>query len=114
MAHIADAQFFLCGTAREGVSRTRGIEKSAVSKADIVKGLNDGFAYCDAAFAELTDASSSAIVSFIGQPRTKLAMLHFNTAHTFEHYGNLATYLRMNRIVPPSSESPPPAARPAP
>jgi uncharacterized damage-inducible protein DinB len=111
LAHIADAQFFLCGTAKEGVSRNRGIEKAAKTKADILKGLNDGFAYCDAAFAELTDASSAAMVPFFGQQRTKLSMLSFNTAHTFEHYGNLATYMRMNKIVPPSSE-PPPAAAP--
>ena len=108
-AHIADAQFFLCGTAKEGVSRNRGIEKSATSKAEIIKGLRDGFAYCDTAYAELTDASSAALVPFFGQQRTKLSMLSFNTAHTFEHYGNVVTYMRINKMVPPSSEAPPPA-----
>ncbi len=28
----------------------------------------------------------------------------FNTAHNYEHYGNLVTYMRINKIVPPSSE----------
>ena len=27
----------------------------------------------------------------------------FNTSHNFEHYGNLVTYMRLNKIVPPSS-----------
>jgi hypothetical protein len=27
-----------------------------------------------------------------------------NTAHDFEHYGNLVTYMRIKGIVPPSSE----------
>ena len=31
-------------------------------------------------------------------------VLAFNTAHNYEHYGNLVTYMRMKRIVPPSSE----------
>jgi len=104
LAHIADAQYFLCGTAKEGKSENRGIEKSKHTKAEIATALHEGFAYCDSAYAELTDASSAAIVTFFGQKRTKLSMLSFNTAHSFEHYGNLATYLRMNRIVPPSSE----------
>jgi uncharacterized damage-inducible protein DinB len=108
---MADGQFFLCGTAKEGVSRNRNVEKTAKTKAEIVKWLNEGFAYCDATYAELTDASSAATVTFLGQPRTKLSMLAFNTAHTFEHYGNLATYLRMNKMVPPSSE--PPSTAPA-
>ena len=30
-------------------------------------------------------------------------ILAFNTAHNFEHYGNLVTYMRINKIVPPSS-----------
>jgi len=111
VAHIADGQIFLCGTAREGKSRNNDVEKSATTKAEIIKGLQDGFAYCDAAYAELTDAKSAEMVNFFGQPRTRLSMLSFNTAHTMEHYGNLATYLRMNKIIPPSSE-PPPAAPP--
>jgi hypothetical protein len=26
--------------------------------------------------------------------------------HTWEHYGNLVTYMRLNGILPPSSEPP--------
>ena len=106
--HIADSQYFLCGTAKENKQSNPGIEKSALkTKAELLKALNDGFAYCDSTYAGLTDASSAAIVQFFGQNRTKLSMLAFNTAHSFEHYGNLVTYMRMNGIVPPSSERPP-------
>jgi hypothetical protein len=34
----------------------------------------------------------------------KLSILAFNTAHDFEHYGNLVTYMRLNKMVPPSSQ----------
>jgi uncharacterized damage-inducible protein DinB len=104
LAHIADANFGLCGNAKEGKFAPRGIEKSAKTKADIVKGLNEAFAYCDSVYAGLTDAASTATVSMFGQQRTKLSVLDFNIAHTFEHYGNLVTYMRMNGVVPPSSE----------
>jgi uncharacterized damage-inducible protein DinB len=106
--HIADSQYFLCGTAKENKQSNPGIEKSALkTKAELLKALNEGFAYCDSTYAGLTDASSAAIVQFFGQNRTKLSMLAANTAHSFEHYGNLVTYMRMNGIVPPSSEAPP-------
>jgi hypothetical protein len=32
-------------------------------------------------------------------------VLTFNIAHSYEHYGNLVTYMRLKGIVPPSSET---------
>jgi hypothetical protein len=73
---IADSQYFLCGTDKENRQWNPGVEKSALkTKVEIVKALNDAFAYCDATYAALTDAPSSEIVQFFGQNRTKLSML---------------------------------------
>jgi uncharacterized damage-inducible protein DinB len=111
LAHIADAQFYVCGVVKLGDSAktsNRKVEDTAKTKAEIMKWLHAGFAYCDALYAELTDASS-ATVNFFGQQRTKLSVLSFNTAHVNEHYGNLVTYMRMNKIIPPTSEAPPAA-----
>jgi hypothetical protein len=33
-----------------------------------------------------------------------LPVLAANSAHDYEHYGNMATYMRIKGIVPPSSE----------
>ena len=32
------------------------------------------------------------------------AVLAFNSGHTYEHYGNLVTYMRLNGITPPTSQ----------
>jgi uncharacterized damage-inducible protein DinB len=104
LAHIADAQFLLCGIASDGKMVMKGYEKTAKTKAEIVAALKAGFAACDAVYARLTDADAAGMVSWFGQQRTKLSVLDFNTAHGFEHYGNLVTYMRMKGIVPPSSE----------
>jgi uncharacterized damage-inducible protein DinB len=104
LAHVADAQFFLCGIAKEGKGGRRGFEKSATTKTAIVAALKEGYAYCDSVYASLTDASSAETVPWFGQQRTKLSMLSFNVGHMYEHYGNLVTYMRINKIVPPSSE----------
>ena len=104
LAHVADGQFVICGMVKDGKPVMKGFEKSATSKAAILQALNEGFAYCDSAYAGLTDASSIDMASFFGNQRTKLSILSFNTAHTMEHYGNMVTYMRMNKIVPPSSE----------
>jgi uncharacterized damage-inducible protein DinB len=110
IAHVADAQYEFCGVAAEGKSVSKGVEKTKKTKAEIVPALKDAFAYCDAAYANLTDAGAADMVSFFNMKITKLGAMDFNIAHTMEHYGNLVTYMRIKGIVPPSSEPRQPAA----
>jgi uncharacterized damage-inducible protein DinB len=110
-AHIADGQYEFCGLVTEGKSVSKNIENTQKTKALIVAALKDAFAYCDAAYAKLTDANASELVPFMGMRITKLGAMDFNTAHTMEHYGNLVTYMRIKGIVPPSSEQQPAAAK---
>jgi uncharacterized damage-inducible protein DinB len=113
LAHIADAQFAFCGIVKDGKPTVMNVEKTAKTKADIRKALDDSFALCDADWASLTDANSADIVQFRG-PVTKLSLMSFDTAHGLEHYGNLVTYMRLLNIVPPSAEeAPKPAGTPA-
>jgi hypothetical protein len=35
--------------------------------------------------------------------RTRFGMLNWNMWHTWEHYGNIVVYLRINGLTPPSS-----------
>jgi uncharacterized damage-inducible protein DinB len=109
-AHVADAQYEFCGVAAEGKSVAKDIEKTQKTKAEIVPALKEAFAYCDAAYAKMTDAGAAEMVSFFGMRITILGAMDFNTAHNMEHYGNLVTYMRIKGIVPPSSEPRPPAA----
>ncbi|MGP8245735.1 MAG: DinB family protein [Bryobacteraceae bacterium] len=109
-AHIADGQYEFCGVVAEGKSVSKNIEKTLKTKAEIVPALKEAFAYCDATYAKLTDANAAELVSFFGMRITKLGAMDFNTAHNMEHYGNLVTYMRINGIVPPSSEPRKPAA----
>ncbi|HTX35073.1 MAG TPA: DinB family protein [Bryobacteraceae bacterium] len=103
-AHVADGQYEFCGVAAEGHSVSKGIEKTDKTKAQILPALQEAFAFCDAAYAKMTDANAAEMVNFMGMRITKLGAMDFNTAHTMEHYGNLVTYMRLKGIVPPSSE----------
>jgi uncharacterized damage-inducible protein DinB len=104
-AHVADGQYEFCGAAA-GNHDEKGIEQSAKTKAEIVAALKTAFAYCDAIWAGMTDAKATEMIpAFGGIKITRLSMLDFNMSHTMEHYGNLVTYMRIQGIVPPSSES---------
>jgi len=107
--HIADAYFSMCSTAGGGTAPRTGIEQSVKTKADLAKALNDGAAYCQSVIAGMNDKKGAETVPFYFGPTPRLSVLYFTVTHSYEHYGNLVTYMRLNKIVPPSSEPPPPA-----
>jgi uncharacterized damage-inducible protein DinB len=104
VGHVADAQYYFCSTATGEPSPMKDIEKSKTSKADLVAALKDAVAFCNKAYAGMTDAQGSQTVKFMSYDTAKLTVLSVNTAHTDEHYGNMVTYLRIKGIIPPSSE----------
>jgi hypothetical protein len=61
----------------------------------------------------MTDATAVQMVKMFGSDAPRLSALTVNNMHDLEHYGNLATCMRIKGVVPPSSEQPP-QAPPAP
>ena len=102
LGHIADAQYLFCSAVLGEKAPESKSEKSWKTKAGLIEDLKTAFAYCDKAYAESTDAAKA--IKFFGRDSTVINTLDFNTAHNFEHYGNLVTYMRLKGIVPPSSE----------
>jgi uncharacterized damage-inducible protein DinB len=107
VGHVADAQYGFCSTATGEPNPMKDVEKTKTSKADLVAALKDAVAYCNKAYAGMTDAQGSQMVKLMNYDVARLAVLSVNTAHTDEHYGNMVTYLRLKGIVPPSSEKRP-------
>jgi uncharacterized damage-inducible protein DinB len=106
LGHVANENYVFCGVASGGKGPGGDFEKTA-KKADLQKALADSFAFCDEAFAGLNDQTGAAAAEIpqFELKGTKLSMLALNTAHDNEHYGNLVTYMRINKMVPPSSQS---------
>jgi uncharacterized damage-inducible protein DinB len=107
VAHVAGANYLFCAAARgeKAPFAEDHFEKTAKTRADIIKATTDAIAYCDAAFTALTDASAAQLVQQpFGEGQTpRAAVLVGEISHVNEHYGNLVTYFRINGIVPPSS-----------
>jgi uncharacterized damage-inducible protein DinB len=104
VGHIADVQLALCGNA-QGEHKMGDAEKTKTSKADLVAALKASFDYCDGVYDGMTDADAAKMVTMFGPRKaTKLAVLNFNLTHDQEMYGQLAVYLRLKDLVPPSSQ----------
>ena len=102
--HIADANFMICSMATGQKPDMENIEKTKTSKADLTAALAASFKFCDAGFETLKEANANDTVKFFFPgTHTRLSVLTFNTAHDFEHYGNIVTYMRLKGLVPPST-----------
>lgn len=83
-----------------------GSEKMT-SKADIVKFLKDSFTLGHRAMKTLTEAN---LTQRLKDPSggsnpgpTRLGAASLTVWHSFDHYGQMVEYLRMNGIIPPAS-----------
>jgi len=73
------------------------------SKAEIVKFIKDSYAYAHKAVATITAENATGEVQLPFGKFTRMGLGVLLTAHSFDHYGQMVVYLRMNGIVPPAS-----------
>jgi uncharacterized damage-inducible protein DinB len=112
VGHVADGQYIFCSSVREEKNPGLNVEKTKASKAELLAALKEAFAYCDRAYAGLTDDSAGDMVKSLGgRMHPKLGLMTINSMHNMLHYGNMVTYMRMKDVVPPTSD---PGFRPVP
>jgi hypothetical protein len=69
--------------------------------------LKDSFAFCDQAIAQLDDAKlgEAVTISFGGNSRTvaRAGMVLGHALDLADHYSQLANYMRLNNMLPPTA-----------
>lgn len=80
---------------------------SVRTKPQIIEYLKESFAYMHRAVAAIDEAKNPiptpAISPWPAGTATRLGVAIEDCVHTWDHYGQLVEYLRMNGIVPPAS-----------
>jgi uncharacterized damage-inducible protein DinB len=106
IAHAADTQMYVCANLRGGrnPAADRNLERELRSKTEVVRALADSFALCDEVFAATTDGNAVQFVRQGGVEMPRASALYFLVAHNAEMYGVGTVYLRLNGLVPPSTE----------
>ena len=84
LAHVADSNYFFCARSKgEAPPVPDGtLEKTATTKAAIVKALGESVAYCDAVYASLTAPSAAEMVKAGNNQIPRVQPLFSNVAHT--------------------------------
>ncbi len=102
LLHIAGASYSLCASfqGKPGQGPKVDANKQA-SKQEVLETLTAAFSYCDAAMAASSDATLAEVVTApSGTKRPKSYYASHLIAHTSLHYGNIVTYMRLNKMSP--------------
>ena len=77
------------------------------TKAEIIEYLKDSFAHLDKAVTAIGDTRVpvrlSPISPLSATQVTRISLILEASVHSFDHYGQMVEYLRMNGVVPPAS-----------
>jgi len=104
IGHLANEHYLLCSPLKGEKNPMADVDfEKKTAKADVVKAINDSYAYCDAAYATVKDEPKMLTAVSETRRDTPFRSMLLNVTHDNEHYGNMITYLRMKGIVPPSS-----------
>ncbi len=112
--HVASDSYLFCNTfgamksSEDAKDRTTPDSvKATWPKAELVSKLKASFAFCAQALDQLTDASlaESATLTFNGNTRTvtRAAMTLGHALDLADHYSQIANYMRLKNLVPPSA-----------
>ena len=112
--HLSSDNYFFCnqfgdmkGTPAADETSTPDSVKATWPKAKLVANLKTSLTFCEQAFAQLDDAklADQVEMKFNGNTRNvaRASMVLGHALDMADHYSQLANYMRLNNILPPTA-----------
>jgi len=119
--HLANDNYLFCNqfgpmkaTIPASDASTPDSVKAKWPKDSLVTKLKASFAFCESAFAQLNDASlaDQVTLTFNGNSRqvSRATMVLGHAMDIADHYSQIANYMRLNNMIPPTALPRPPRA----
>jgi hypothetical protein len=103
--HLSMGNDFLCGKIGGMAAPQRTKLAATATKADMVARLKETFAFCDQALAGLDDSKLGEQMPLFGPKMyTRAAAMTITTGDWADHYSQLAIYMRLNGLLPPTAK----------
>ena len=113
--HMAADDYFFCNnfsdkkaTIPEEETKTADSVKATWPKAKLMASLKAAMAFCDDAMTGLDDTNLGAIITVAGPNNTsrQVSRMNYLLGHAIDladHYSQLANYMRLNGMLPPTA-----------
>lgn len=105
--HLNQGNDFLCGAIAGTKAPARAKLTAASSKKELVALLEDTFEFCTKSLAAVDDSKlTEELPMFGGRKMSRAAVMTLTTGDWADHYSQLAIYMRLNGMIPPSAKKP--------
>jgi uncharacterized damage-inducible protein DinB len=105
VVHLAQGNDFLCGKIAGVAAPERAKVAVTDGKDKLVARLKETFQFCDEALAKLDDSKLGEEMALFGPKKmTRAAVMTLTTGDWADHYSQIANYLRLNNLVPPTAK----------
>lgn len=110
VVHLIKGNDYLCGTIAGTKAPDRAKLADTDTKDQLLPVLKQSFEFCDQALSSLDDAKLGEQLPFFGgKTQSRATVMTITTGDWADHYSQLANYLRLNNMLPPSAQKKPAA-----
>lgn len=107
IGHLIEGNDFFCSKLGGVPAPKRADLAPDAPKDKLVGRLRETFQFCDGALAKVNDGDLAAKLPFFGGREVSRAEMILITAQDWsDHYSQLAIYLRLNGLLPPTAKKP--------
>ena len=105
IAHLAGGNDFLCSSISGTAAPKRAEVKGGAPKEKLVSALKESFQFCGSSLGKVNDSGLGQKVPFFGGREVPRAGMMLAAAEDWaDHYSQLAIYLRLNGLLPPTAK----------
>jgi uncharacterized damage-inducible protein DinB len=105
VSHLNEGNDFLCSKISGATAPKRTELPKTASKDQLIARLKETFQFCETTLAKVNDSDLGAKVQLFGGREFTRAQTMFITSDDWaDHYSQLAIYLRLNGLLPPTAK----------
>jgi DinB superfamily len=104
IAHMAAGNDTYCASIGGVAAPKRTALASGAPKEQLVARLKETFQFCQSALAGVDDSRLGETVPYFGEQTTRAAVIVAAAEEWAGHYSQIAVYLRLNGLVPPTAK----------
>jgi DinB superfamily len=105
IGHLSEGNDYLCSTISGEAAPKRAELTGRSPKTKLVAALKESFQFCESSLAKVDDSKLDEMLPFFGSRQLSRSAVMFATAQDWaDHYSQLANYLRLNGLLPPSAK----------
>jgi DinB superfamily len=104
IAHMAGGNDALCSSIGGVAAPKRAALAAGAPKEELVARLEETFRFCESALARVDDSRLGEKVPYFGEQSPRAAVMVSAAEEWAGHYSQIAVYLRLNGLVPPTAK----------